>query len=220
MGLAIVVLKMKTVHLVGWAISLQREAAELLFQCLLEMGQQESNPVLQVLSNTLDIEQKRKYPEDLLQFNGMGWRAYYHCHSNKDDINHLFEAEHGHFHIFIRLTEKPVTWTHVVSLSIDDMGQPLRWFMVNHWVTAEDWLAAPLLSEKLQNIPFAEQNTLLEQWLLSMVALFKNEIMGLLISRDKVLEINGTEGYRQDRQHYLLAEQAIHLQDKLEHIIG
>ena len=220
MGLAIVFQKMKTVHLVGWAISLQREAAESLFQCLLEMGKQESNPVLQVLSNNLDIEQQTKYPEGLLQFNGMGWRAYYHCHANKDDINHLFETEHGHFHIFMRLTEKPETWTHVVALSIDDMGQPLRWFMVNHWVTGEVWLAAPLLSEKLQDIPFAEQSSLLEKWLLSMVALFIDEIMGLLSRRDQVLDVNGTDDYKQDRQHYLLAEQAIKLQDKLEHVIG
>lgn len=184
------------------------------------MGELKSNPVLQVIEKNFPIEQEKKYPESLLQFNSTGWRAYYHCHANKKDINHLFEAEHGHFHIFLRLTEHPETWTHVVALSIDDMGQPLRWFMVNHWVTGEVWLAAPLLSEKLRDIPFTKQSTLLEQWLLSMVALFKDEITGLLTWRDQVLDVNGAEEYRQDRQYYLLAEQAINLQNKLEHAIG
>ena len=188
------------------------------------MGQQESNPVLQVLNNTLEIQQQKKYPEGLLQFNGTGWRAYYHCHANKEDINHLFEAEHGHFHIFVRLTEQPETWTHVVALSIDDMGQPLRWFMVNHWVTGETWLAAPELATRLQHLPFIKQNSLLEQWILSMVALYCDEINALLNQRDGALSSGGIseteEKFKQDRQYYLLAEQAINLQNKLEQVIG
>ena len=184
------------------------------------MGEQGSNPVLQLFDSNLDIQQKKKYPEGFLQFNGTGWRAYYHCHATKEDINHLFEAEHGHFHIFIRLTEHPESWAHVVALSIDEMGQPLRWFTVNHWVTGETWLGAPLLLRQLHGIPFMEQNRLLEQWLLSMLALYKNEINELLALRDVALDIKLTDGdVKQDREYYLLSEQEIKLQNKLQQVL-
>jgi len=185
------------------------------------MGEQNLNPVLLCLSNNLQIQAQKKYPEGLLQFNETGWRAYYHCHANKDDINHLFEEEHGHFHLFVRHTEHPESWSHVVALSMDDMGQPLRWFMVNHWVTGETWLTAPLLSAQLHDIPLTEQNTLLEQWLLSMLALYKDDINALLVLRDHSLNIKHSHGdIKQDREYYLLSELAIKLQHKLEQVLA
>lgn len=199
---------------------MQVAAAESLFKCLVAMGEQNSNPVLQLFDSNIEIQQKKKYPEGLLQCNDTGWRAYYHCHDNKDDISHLFETEHGHFHIFVRLTEQPESWTHVVALSIDEMGQPLRWFMVNHWVTGETWLDAPLLLAQLHDIPFMEQNTLLEQWLLSMLALYKNEIKGLLALRDDALNTELADGnIKQDKEYYLLSEQEIKLQNKLQQVL-
>lgn len=199
-------------------------AAESLYHCLVELGEQSSNPVLQVLDNTLDILQQKKYPKELLHFNGTGWRAYYHCHTNKDDINHLFDAEHGHFHIFTQLTEHPETWTHVVALSIDEMGQPLRWFMVNHWVTGEKWCDAGTLTTQLQCIAFKEQKTLLERWLLAIVALYKDEIVELLTLRDQSLmfnhSTNNTEENKKNRHYYLLAEQKINLRNKLEQVMS
>ena len=205
-------------------LNLQTKAAEFLYHCLLEMGEQSSNPVLQLLDSSLAIEQNKKYPQGFLQFNDMGWRAYYHCHANNEAINHLFEAEHGHFHIFARLSENPETWSHVAALSIDDMGQPLRWFMVNHWVTGETWLNAPLLLKQIQHIPFNEQSSLLERWILSILAVHEDEINQLLVLRDQGLtnsnSLDIAEELKQDRSFYLLAEQAINLQNKLEMIFG
>jgi hypothetical protein len=195
------------------------EAAETLLHCLLEMGEQDSNPVLEVIEHRNKIQQEVKYPQQHLHFNGAGWRAYYHTHANKADINHLFAAEHGHFHIFVR-TENEDSWSHLVALSMDEFGQPLRWFMVNHWVTAEVWCDAATLSSFLRDIPYQEQTSLLEQWLLAMLSIYPSEINDLLLKRDNVPELQLNASQRQNRDIYLLAEEKILLKDKLQQILA
>ncbi len=183
------------------------------------MGEQNSNPVLQVIQDNPHIQQEVKYPAGLLKFNHSGWRAFYHCHSNQNDIQHLFEAEHGHFHIFTPVADQPDTWSHLVALSIDDLGQPLRWFMVNHWVSGEVWLTADLLEQQMQKAPFAKQTSILEQWLLSMLVVYQAEIVSLLRQRDSIIESQNDNTCKQDRGLYLLVEQEIHLQNKLEQLV-
>lgn len=198
-----------------------RAAAESLVHCLLEMGEMHSNPVLEVIQHQATIQQEIKYPAEHLQFSGTGWRAYYHTHANNSDINHLFKSEHGHFHIFVK-DKTTDSWSHLVALSMDEFGQPLRWFMVNHWVTSGTWLDAATLIKTLESVPFAQQNSLLEVWLLSLLSLYKTDIKDLLLERDKTSKINNNEAQRpdqkQNREMYLLAEKNIVLKEKLEKI--
>ncbi len=182
------------------------------------MGEKQSNPVLEVLNNNPQIKQEVKYPEGFLRFNQAGWRAFYHCHANQKDIKHLFKNEHGHFHIFAPASPQSDNWSHLVALSMDEFGQPIRWFMVNHWVSGETWLEADLLARQLQTIPFAEQTSILEQWLMSMLVVYQSEIFGLLNERDHVIKSKEDEDCKQDRSLYLLAEQEIKLQQKLEQL--
>ncbi len=195
---------------------MQDTARELLRQSILKMGEQNSNPVLQVLDNNQSIQQEVKYPGGLLHFNHSGWRAFYHCHSNQKDIQALFKTEHGHFHIFTPVAGQVAAWAHLVALSMNDSGQPLRWFMVNHWVSGETWLDAYLLEQQIRKIPFAEQTSMLEQWLLSMLGIYQADIISLLRQRDSIIESKQDKKCKQDRHLYLLAEQKINLQKKLE----
>jgi len=183
------------------------------------MGEINSNPVLQVLDGLDTISKEVKYPEGLLQFKGGDWQAFYHCHSNTSDIQHLFDNEHGHFHIFVKVAEDKDEWSHAVALSMNNMGQPLRWFMVNHWVTAGVWLEASLLSKKLDEIAYSKQDTLLTKWLLSMLTIYKNELSGMLNKRDQAIGSANQASFLQDKQHYLLAEQSIYLEQKLQSIV-
>lgn len=197
------------------------EAAETLVHCLVEMGEQDSNPVLEVIGHQTTMLQEIKYPAEHLQFNGTGWRAYYHTHANNPGLNHLFAKEHGHFHIFIPADDFD-SWSHLAALSMDEFGQPLRWFMVNHWVTGGTWLDAAALIKKLESVPFSQQSNLLEIWLLSLLSIYKKEIIALLLERDKSIEINNNEAQstepKQNREIYLLAEKNIELKAKLEMI--
>ena len=81
-------------------------AVEILVTCLLEMAELETNPVLQVITPEIHLQENKKYPADLLHFSQLGWRAYYHCHPATRAGNHRFKGEHGHFHIFVRLEDE------------------------------------------------------------------------------------------------------------------
>lgn len=184
------------------------------------MAAAETNPVLQVLDINNPIEENKKYPPELLQFNQTGWRAYYHCHPASRAGNHRFHGEHGHFHIFVRIKKEPETWSHIVALAMDNMGQPLGWFTVNHWVTGEAWSRADDLVGFLSKIPYQKQNTLVEQWLLSLLHLNHEKLTTILYERDKLIEIkqNNSEGpdIKQDRKLYLLTEIAMNIKELLE----
>ncbi len=195
-------------------------ARESFIRCLLELAENETNPVLQVISCDKAVEENKKYPADLLQFNQSGWRAYYHCHPATRAGNHNFPGEHGHFHIFVRTKNEPEEWAHLVALAMDDMGQPLGWFTVNQWVTGESWQDAELLADKLRDIPYDSQTELTECWLLSLLSLDKNSVRELLKNRDKILNKmkNLADGIdiRQNKDIYLLSETTINLKEQLQ----
>lgn len=203
------------------------DAAESLVTCVLEMAEAETNPVLLVIDPDLPLEENKKYPADLLQFNHTGWRAYYHCHPANRAGNHRFQGEHGHFHIFVRTAKEPEKWSHLVALAMNNMGQPLGWFTVNHWVTGETWVNSEILSNYLQTIPYdqlehQELNTfnIVERWLLALLAVSREQVKVVLHERDKILqqkEQNQTElNIKQDKGIYLLSEIPINLMDLLK----
>lgn len=217
-------------HLVVWVtnlvtISQKEKAINTLAACLLEMAKSETNPVLQVINPTKPLKENKKYPTDLLQFNHLGWRAYYHCHPASRVGNHRFKGEHGHFHLFVRTStdsktkSSEETWSHVAALAMDNMGQPLGWFTVNHWVTGETWEPAASLVHYLNNIPFDQPMSLVETWLLSMLLVSKDEVCTILNKRDQIIkekELNAdNENIMQDKSVYLLSEAAVNIKELL-----
>ena len=199
---------------------LTADAAESLVACLLEMAELETNPVLQVINSEIPLQENKKYPPDLLQFNQLGWRAYYHCHPASRAGNHRFKGEHGHFHIFVRTTTHPDSWSHLAALAMDNMGQALGWFTVNHWVTGEKWESAKNLIMHLKEIPYAEQDILVERWLLSLLYLSSSMIESILYDRDKIIKLKQDKtresNIKQDKEVYLLSEISINIKDLLK----
>jgi hypothetical protein len=184
-----------------------------LYECLLEFGEQKSNPVLQVLGGAQPLSQHKYPPGDHLAFGSAGWRAFYHSHTSPG----RHEREHGHFHLFAPVAETGERggWTHVVALSMDAMGQPIRWFAVNRWVTDGRWLATEELLPILATQQFEATQPLLARWLTAMVKLFSAQIGSLLDARDRQLTrvnepVSGADTLEQ-REIYLLAESPINL---------
>lgn len=198
------------------------DATESLVACLLEMAESETNPVLQVINPETPLQENKKYPADLLQFNHTGWRAYYHCHPATRAGNHRFQGEHGHFHIFVRTQNDPEKWSHLAALAMDNMGQPLGWFTVNHWVTGETWENSETLVRYLDSIPYNDLglNKIVERWLLSILAVSRDKVINVLLERDKILkqkQLNQTESdIKQDKGIYLLSEMPVNLMDLLK----
>ena len=185
-----------------------------LIQCISEFATNNSNPVLSVLPETGVVEYDHKYPEPILGFSGAGLRAYYHCHSWSSPP----AGEHGHFHIFVRTADD--NWTHLAGLSMDNDGQPLQWFTVNHWVTGEHWKDPTEIIEPLETMTGASDWLLIEKWLWHMIEFYHPVLETLLADRDaqlnKLKSSKESEDLMQDRKIYILSSHDIELFDDIK----
>jgi hypothetical protein len=128
-----------------------------------------------------------------------GAQYFYHCH--REDFE---QEEHGHFHCFIRQNKiskriRPTPlhdWdkyqknplTHLVAVSMDRLGKPIRLFTTNRWVTSETWhdgTHAPRLLKQFKmtktDDPYWQT---LDHWLASLLQLFSPQIHWLHQKRD------------------------------------
>lgn len=189
------------------------DAAVRVVTCLQKMGEQQSNPVLEILDPEQPFHEDQKYPENKLIFNNSAWRAYYHRHAPP----YRFENEHGHFHIFHRVNGD--CWMHIAALSIDAQGQAQKWFVTNRWVTNENWQHADKFHDFVKEEPDVKSLLLVERWLLAMLLLYQEEIHSLLEQRDqqvrKLAKQSSFDNVLEDRDVYILAERDIQLMDKL-----
>ena len=115
-------------------------------------------------------------------------RFYYHSHDAKD----MMVGEHGHFHIFVdplnRLDGQGLL--HVVGISINDKGEPIRLFTTNQWVTGEVYHPADEMHDWVDSFCIQTKGRLapLGRWVTALVNLYKKEIVQLLHERDCVLQ--------------------------------
>lgn len=181
------------------------------------LADKNTNPVLQLVEPYLPLEEDKKYPPKLLLFNDSGWKAYYHCHPSSRLGQHHFDGEHGHFHIFVKLNTKPTSWSHLIALAIDPLGQALGWFSVNHWVTGEKWCNAEELIEYIKHIKIDENMSLIEKWLLSLIVLDQDNIKETLFERDNQVNqyrLSSTdEAVKTDKSIYLLSQQTMNINE-------
>lgn len=189
-------------------------AALRLLDCLDELGACSSNPVLAVLGPTGQLCADRQYPSSPLVFGGGRWRAYYHFHADQPRAG----TEHGHFHVFVRAPETPdgaVKWAHLAGLGMDHLGQPMRWFSVNGWVTDDAWMSRAWLCEQMQALSQEPSGELVADWLAAMIATYADAIDELLGERDDAIAQAASERAQgevlRDRALYTLAESPLDL---------
>lgn len=124
---------------------------------------------------------------------------YYHAHPQP-----LRGREHGHFHTFMRprgmpdgIRPAPVAdlalpeedngaLSHLVGISMDDYGVPIRLFTTNRWVTGEVWYAGNDVRAMLDGflIDHAQPSWPVNRWIGGMVRLFRPQIDSLIEARD------------------------------------
>ena len=116
-------------------------------------------------------------------------------------------GEAGHFHTFLRplgmpdgISPAPVpdlvpsddpdaALCHLVAVSIDGRGEPVRLFTTNRWVTGETWYAAADVTAMLDRfeIDLARPSWPLNRWITAMLRLCRPLIGDLLARRDRVI---------------------------------
>lgn len=128
---------------------------------------------------------------------------YYHAHA----ADRRFPGEHGHFHTFLRPRGMPDgvapadvpdfvppadpddALSHLVAISMDKNGLPVRLFTVNRWVTGEAWYTAENVVAMLDrfDIDHTRPSRPLNRWITNMLRLFRPQIVDLIRQRDRVV---------------------------------
>ena len=141
-----------------------------------------------------------------------GARFFYHAHEPHD----MLEGEHGHFHVFTRWgARESQRYAHVVGISIDDRGSPLRLFSTNQWVTGEDWTDARQMTPHLQKFMVQAAGRLapVARWITAMVRFYATSIHALLHERDATIQAHARRHHQDLNQ--TLADRSLHIVSEL-----
>ena len=162
------------------------------------------------------------YPKNDLVDVQSGYEFYYHAHSS----NEMPDGEHGHFHLFKRDNQVARQFHHLIAISLDQKGLPVRIFTTNQWVTGEQWLPADQIVTLLQDFDMTVKGRMapLSRWLTAFTKLFYSDIHELIIGRDLVMaelssKLGNCEFAYNARDQHVLTEKKIDLLSRLsEHL--
>lgn len=159
---------------------------------------------------------------------------YYHAHPGACRF-----VEHGHFHTFLRPPGMPAgispaasdgfadsgAPSHLVAISMDEAGYPVRLFTTNRWVTGEAWYAADDVIRMLDRflVDLAYPSLPVNIWISAMVRLFRPEIEALIRKRDAALRASsagrsGEGGVHEDRAIEVVSELAISVEEQIDEV--
>ena len=150
---------------------------------------------LNVLSETFrdvgEVAEWDHYPPGDVYDPASGAQWFYHCHPPEEG-----EAEHGHFHCFVRPDGPDGPIHHLVAVGVDAYGRLLRIFTVNQWVVGDDWLDAEATLALLPrfDMQMPRPSYLVNRWLTAVIAAHENEVADLIRQRDRVLAAHAPAG--------------------------
>ncbi len=161
------------------------------------------NVVGELLRGHGDFLEWEHYPPGDVHDSETHAQYYYHAHPAVGRV-----VEHGHFHTFLRARGMPAgispapvegpgaavegvddgdsALSHLVAISMDAYGYPVRLFTTNRWVTGETWYAAADVIRMLDGfvMDLAYPSLPVNIWITAMLRLFRPEIEALIHARD------------------------------------
>jgi hypothetical protein len=204
------------------------------------MTSKKGNNVLHyVLKRKPCFERMSHYPKGDRIDHKTGSQYFYHCHRE-----HYERTEHGHFHCFLRYKHIPKRikpaplpdWdrymdnpmTHLIAIGMNQLGQPIRLFTVNRWVTSEIWYNSEHTERFLKRYKMTLTDDpywqLLDKWVEGVIHLFKPQILWLHQERDRTMQqhqvINCVENPYMDQDLEELSEISIDLKRQIEWLIS
>lgn len=164
-------------------------------RCMSALDKVSYNLVGEVLKGQGQFVRLEHYPKGDVYDRDSHSQYYYHAHR---------DAEHGHFHCFLRAAGMPDgvapvpearthDWpkgdkalAHLVAISMDRFGKPLRMFTTNQWVTGETWYPASDMLRMIDrfSVDHAFPSWPTNLWLTAMFRLFQPQIVALIAARD------------------------------------
>lgn len=161
--------------------------------------------------------------------------SQYYYHAHRPD-------EHGHFHTFLRPKGMPKgckpaplpdyeppededdALSHLVGISMDNQGLPIRLFTTNRWLTGEVWYPAGHVCAMLNRfkIDHAQPSWPVNRWIGAMLRLFHPQIVELLHERDAIIAERTTRdpdtNHYEDRECEIVSLKDIDIDDQISSI--
>ncbi|HSE77916.1 MAG TPA: hypothetical protein VLG66_07920 [Alphaproteobacteria bacterium] len=161
------------------------------------------NVVSEVLRGVETFYEWEHYPPDDVYDRETHSQFYYHAHP----AGERSFAEHGHFHTFMRPRGMPsgskparladyhpprdrnAALSHIIAISMDTAGRPVRLFTTNRWVTGETWYAAGDVIRMVDRftVGHAQPSWPTNVWITGMFRLFRPQIVALIRQRDQAV---------------------------------
>ncbi len=204
---------------------------------VLEEAASEGKHILIDILNATDGEpftEWQHYPPGDVQDKQKGAVWFYHAHA-EDDGDRPWD-EHGHFHTFVyteRVTEgtEPIALPpepdfekgglcHLIAISFDKAGTPVRVFTTNRWV-ANEWMypAGEVIRLIDKFILETDKFPLTTRWLMAAMQLFRPQIEWSLHARDEALaEIRekNPDGFAENQDYEVLSSFPFDLAGQIE----
>ncbi|TVR96160.1 MAG: hypothetical protein EA406_12625 [Rhodospirillales bacterium] len=180
-----------------------------ILECYRLLGKTGGNVVAEVLRGQGEFYEWDHYPKGDVYDPETHAQYYYHAHPVS-----LRGGEHGHFHTFLRsrgmpadISPAPVAdqrepreegdaLSHLIAISMDAHGRPVRLFTTNRWVTGEVWYRAAdvirMLDQFRMDLAYPSLPTNI--WISAMIRLFRPEIEALIEARDAAMAAHHRPG--------------------------
>lgn len=115
--------------------------------------------------------------------------------------------------------------SHLVAISMDPQGRPIRLFTTNRWVTGEAWYRAEDVARMLERFAInnREPSEPLNRWVGAMFTLFRPQMRALLADRDAAI-MNWRRRHRgkihvfEDRRLEVTSAESIDIEDQVRRI--
>ena len=167
------------------------------------------------LCGAKDFIEWQHYPINDLVDEHSGYEFYYHAHS----ADEMPKGEHGHFHVIKRDAQR---FHHLIGISLDQKGLPVRLFTTNQWVTGEEMMDSGATINFIKEFELTTKGRMapVSKWIGALIQLFTVEIEGLLFERDqKIAQLVTEQGTRElvlnSKKYHVLTECKIHLMGRL-----
>ncbi len=195
------------------------------------------NVVGEILKGQGKFYEWNHYPEGDVYDAESHSQYFYHAHAAG-----LRVSEHGHFHTFLRPKGMPQgikpaplpnlelpedendILSHLVGISMNELGDPICLFTANRWVTGEVWYGADDVCAMLDCfvIDHARPSWPTNRWISAMLRLFRPEIVELVHKRDAAVEEwkkkhPGTDVF-EDRDLEITSYRLISVQDQIDKV--
>lgn len=186
------------VNLKKWPVAKLTEmalAGQRVLECYRVLQKSNSNVVAEMLRGQGEFYEFDHYPKGDVYDPETCAQYYYHSHR---------PGEHGHFHTFLRergmpeqcrpvaqseapfMKERDDKVSHLIAISMNRAGYPIRLFTTNRWITADHWYAADDVITMLDRfaMDLAWPSWPVNVWITNMVRLFRPQIEELVRERD------------------------------------